>query len=61
MVGRETVGQDKLIAVASGINAMNIKEISNYANYFMVASSILEPRTEIIFKDRLEELIKQIK
>lgn len=57
---RETIGEDQLLAVASGVNKDNIKEISQYANYFMVASSITEPNSEYIIKQALQNLINNL-
>jgi predicted TIM-barrel enzyme len=55
---RETVGKHP-IAVASGIDENNAKEISKYADYLMVASSITEPQAELIVKGKLQRLIDQ--
>ena len=57
---RETIGEDKLLAVASGVNKDNIKEISQYANYYMVASSITEPNSEYIIREALQNLINNL-
>lgn len=53
---RESVGTHP-VAVASGIDEGNIHEISKYADYLMVASSITEPNTELIMKAKLQRLI----
>lgn len=48
------------LAIASGIDAGNIKQFLPYVNYFLVATSITEPKEELIIKEKLQELIKQL-
>lgn len=53
---RELVGNHP-IAVASGVNERNKKEIEKYADYLMVASSITDPISELISLDMLRRLL----
>lgn len=55
-----TLSKDHPLAVASGISSDNIKWISKYANYFLVASSITDYRTELIIENKLIELIDNL-
>lgn len=57
---REAIGEKEYLAVASGVNKDNIKEISQYANYYMVASSITEPNSEYIIREALQNLINNL-
>lgn len=57
---RGLIGERKLLAVASGVNTQNISEISKYANYFLVASYITDPATEVIDKKKLLDLKSQL-
>lgn len=53
---RNYIGDHKL-AIASGINKSNIKDFSDYVDYFLVASSITNNSTELIDEKKLIELV----
>jgi len=57
---RTYIGSHKL-AVASGVNKNNAKNLSELASYLMVASSITNLKTELIIEDELVKLINSIK
>jgi hypothetical protein len=46
------------LAVASGVNKNNAKNLSELASYLMIASSITNLKTELIIEDELVKLIK---
>lgn len=48
------------LAVASGIDKNNVKNISELANYLMVSSSITNPKNELIIPNELEILINNL-
>ena len=56
---RKSIGEHPL-AVASGVNKSNIKNISEYANYALVASSITNYQDELIVSDKLKELMNEV-
>jgi hypothetical protein len=48
------------MAIASGVNQDNISLYKGVVDYLLVASSITS-RSEIIYKDKLEELLNKLK
>ncbi len=55
---RNILGQHPM-AIASGVNVENIESYKGVVNYLLVASSITS-KSEIIYKEKLEELLEKI-
>lgn len=57
---KESMGNFPL-AIASGISPENVKQFMPYVDYFIVATSLLTPGTEDFDKDKIKELIDNVR
>lgn len=57
---KESIG-DFPLAIASGVSPENVKEFLPYTNYFIISTSLLKSGTENFDKDKIKELIDNVR